>query len=189
MPIQIGAGPDHTFSNPIGLLTDCHRRIKKFLMIMITVMRQTHGGPLKTAQQEALELAVQYFRDAAPKHTMDEEVSLFPRMRQLCRLLDSSIESIHHLEKEHQMAQENHDNVERLAKKWLLEGLLCFEDACSLSDALGRLSVIYKKHIDVEEQNIFPLASKILSRAEVTEIGREMAMRRNINPDILANLP
>src|SRR5262245_5544144 len=99
MPIQIGAKAAHTFNNPIGLLTDCHRRIKKFLIMMITVMRQTHGGPLKTTQQEALELALQYFREAAPKHTMDEEVSLFPRMRPLCHMLESSIKSLHHLEK------------------------------------------------------------------------------------------
>ncbi|MCI0447770.1 hemerythrin domain-containing protein [bacterium] len=189
MPIQIGAKTDHSFKNPIGLLTDCHRRIKKFLMMMITVMRQTHGGPLKTSQQEALELALQYFREAAPKHALDEEASLFPRMRPLCRMLDSSIKSLNHLEKEHHIADENHRTVEQLSKKWLLEGQLCFEDACELSDALGRLSVLYKKHIDVEERKIFPLASRILSAAEVTEIGREMAMRRNINPEILANLP
>jgi len=186
MPIQIGARPDHTFSNPIGLLTDCHRRLKKFLMMMITIMRQTHGAPLGKGQQIALELALQYFREAAPKHALDEEASLFPRMRPLCRTLDSSIKSLNHLEKEHEIADETHRAVEQLSKKWLLEGQLCFEDACALSDALGRLSILYKQHIDVEERKIFPLASRILSAAAVKEIGREMAMRRNINPDVLS---
>ena len=31
----------------------------------------------------ALESALRYFREAAPKHTADEEESLFPRLRQM----------------------------------------------------------------------------------------------------------
>lgn len=186
MPIQIGTKTDHGFNNPIGLLTDCHRRIKRFLMMMITVMRQTHGGSLQTPQRAALELALRYFREAAPKHALDEEASLFPRMRPLCSM-DKNIKSLNHLEIEHDIADENHHTVEQLSKKWLLQGELCFEDTCELSDALGRLSVLYKKHIHVEEEIIFPLAVKILSPTQVTEVGREMAMRRDIDPAILAN--
>jgi hemerythrin-like domain-containing protein len=155
---------------------------------MITVMRQTHGGLLQRGQQIALELALQYFREAAPKHALDEEASLFPRMRPLCRTMESSIHFLNHLEREHEIADEDHRTVEQLSKKWLLQGQLSFNDACELSDTLGKLSVLYKKHIDVEEQTIFPLANKILSRADVTEIGREMAIRRDINPDKLAHL-
>ena len=34
-PLQIGAAPDHDFDEPLGLLSDCHRRIEHFLDILI----------------------------------------------------------------------------------------------------------------------------------------------------------
>ena len=33
MPVQIGA-QTHTFSDPTGLLSDCHRRIEMFLRVL-----------------------------------------------------------------------------------------------------------------------------------------------------------
>lgn len=45
MPISIGAS-ENTFANPIGLLSDCHRRIERFLRALLTVATQLAGGPL-----------------------------------------------------------------------------------------------------------------------------------------------
>ena len=36
MPIQIGQGADHSFDEPLGLLSDCHRRIEQFLGVPLT---------------------------------------------------------------------------------------------------------------------------------------------------------
>jgi Hemerythrin HHE cation binding domain len=75
MPVQIGATA-HNFSDPTGLLSDCHRRIEMFLRSLQTV---ASGGPkLDEERRRALDLALRYFREAAPKHTADEEESLFP---------------------------------------------------------------------------------------------------------------
>ena len=38
MPVQIGA-PTHDFSDPTGLLSDCHRRIEMFLGSLDAVAR------------------------------------------------------------------------------------------------------------------------------------------------------
>lgn len=175
MPIQIGAKAESGFDNPIGLLTDCHRRIKKFLSLMITVMRQTHGGPLQENQRKAFETALRYFKEAAPTHTLDEEESLFPRMR---KLNNPGMQSLDHLEQDHAKVEVSHEHVNRLGEKWLQQGWLSSEDALSLSTSLGRLSVIYKRHIYMEENVIFPVASKMLSKTDVSEIEREMVLRR-----------
>jgi hypothetical protein len=37
MAIQIGQRPDHDFHEPLGLLSDCHRRIEHFLRVFIAV--------------------------------------------------------------------------------------------------------------------------------------------------------
>src|SRR5262245_4764030 len=80
MGIAIGGKPGSDFGNPIGLLTDCHRRIEKFLNVLQTVTRHGYGRALDDEHRQALELALRYFRDSAPKHAADEEESLFPRM-------------------------------------------------------------------------------------------------------------
>ena len=81
MPVQIGA-KTHSFSDPTALLSDCHRRIEMFLgnleKIAVSIDRR-----LGNEERAALESSLRYFREAAPKHTADEEESVFSRM-QLC---------------------------------------------------------------------------------------------------------
>ena len=71
MPVQIGA-PAHNFSDPTGLLSDCHRRIEMFLRVLEGVALVI-DRPLTGESRSALESALRYFREAAPKHTADEE--------------------------------------------------------------------------------------------------------------------
>ena len=81
MAIIIGDKPDSDFSDPIGMLEDCHRRIEGFLDVLLTLAGQTQGNAFTDEHRAAVETSLRYFRDAAPKHTADEEESLFPRMR------------------------------------------------------------------------------------------------------------
>lgn len=81
MPVQIGAKA-HSFSDPTGLLSDCHRRIEMFLASLQRVGEMI-DRPLSDDARTALESALRYFRESAPKHTADEEESLFPRLRQM----------------------------------------------------------------------------------------------------------
>ena len=81
MPVQIGAKA-HPFTNPTGLLSDCHRRIEMFLGTLESVARVIDLAPTDDVRQ-ALESALRYFHQAAPKHTADEEQSLFPRLHQI----------------------------------------------------------------------------------------------------------
>src|SRR5215475_9226243 len=84
MPIAIGAKPEGSFATPIALLTDCHRRIEQFLSVLARVSAHAQE-PLTGEQRTALEAALRYFREAAPRHTADEEETLFPRLRSLDR--------------------------------------------------------------------------------------------------------
>lgn len=81
VPIQIGGRPDHGFSEPLGLLSDCHRRIEHFLQLLVKVDLEAAGGQLTLEYRGALEKALRYFETAVLTHTADEEASLFPRLR------------------------------------------------------------------------------------------------------------
>ena len=190
MPIKIGTKIESDYSNPLGLLSDCHRRIESFLEVLIKVASQARGAHLSEEQRHAFEVALRYFREAAPKHTRDEEESLFPRMLASAdERLRSAMSLLEELHADHELADAAHAEVEALGRQWLSEGLLSSESTDRLSKLLDQLQSTYQRHIAVEDHEVFPLAGQILSCAELAAVGREMATRRSINLGALeANL-
>lgn len=182
MGIQIGQKPSPTFQQPLELLSDCHRRIEMFLRTLILVVEQAQGGALSPQHREALETALRYFREAAPKHTADEEESLFPRLRELePDAIQDALKKIEALEADHETASRGHELVEKLCLKWLKENSLPASDVASLTETLTALQQTYSRHIHIEDHEIFPLAAKILNNDQLKEVGREMASRRGQN--------
>ncbi len=173
-------------TNPLGLLSDCHRRIEGFLNGLIAVTQQAAGGMLSAQQRAALEASLRYFREAAPKHRMDEEASLFPRMSALQRPeVKRVFARLAALEEDHAFADTAHAEVEKLGSRWLAKGSLTTDEAGRLAELLGNLLTLYQKHIRIEETDIFPLAGKVLDPAAIKAIGEEMAARRSLSPDDL----
>lgn len=181
MPIVIGGKRESSFADPIGLLTDCHRRIERFLSVLAQVSAQARGGLLTGEQRTALETALRYFREAAPKHTADEEQTLFPRLRSLDRPEAKAVlASVDALEEQHTQAEQSHAEVDRLGSAWLEAGSLPPADAARLSALLAGLADLYRGHISVEEGQVFPAAAALLGKAEREAIGGEMAARRGL---------
>lgn len=185
MPIQIGRKPEHFFNNPLGLLRDCHRRIERFLYILITIVRETHGHELSEEQRGAMECALRYFREAAPNHVRDEEESLFPRLREKHDAgVDAVSKKMLELEAEHEMVEKTHNEVDALGRRWLEVGRLPAHEADHIAELVSKLSQVYHRHIHVEEVEVFPMAGTVLEPSAVESIGREMAQRRNIDVDL-----
>jgi hemerythrin-like domain-containing protein len=179
MPIQIGQKQESDFTDPLGLLSDCHRRIEHFLAVLIKLCDKAKSGSLDAEEGELLDKALAYFRNAAPKHTADEEHSLFPRLR-ASSLSQAPLARLAELEFEHELAARDHAIVDSLAPRWLSERRLSPEDNARMAQALERLSKIYSRHIAVEDRELFPLALQLLRPEELAAVGREMADRRGI---------
>ena len=154
MMVQIGTRI-HDFSDPTGLLSDCHRRIEMFLGSLQRIM-QAIDSPLATDARRALETALRYFHEAAPKHTKDEEESLFPRLREI------------------------HTEVHRLGLRCLKTGHLPAREADRFRKAVSDLAFIYREHIRIEDDVVFPAAQRALSRSQKSAIANEMALRREL---------
>ncbi len=183
MALQIGQRVDHGFDEPLGLLSDCHRRIEHFLWVLATVAADAAGGPLTPAYRTALEGALRYFAVAAPKHTADEEVSLFPRLRTSGDpAAAAALAALDRLERDHDEADGHHAAVEHLVRRWIADDRLSAADREQLRDRLARLQHLYQQHIAVEDQQVFPAAARALDRAAIERIGEEMAARRQVRP-------
>jgi hemerythrin-like domain-containing protein len=186
MPITIGKKIESDYSNPLGLLGDCHRRIERFLDVLIKVTSQARGAGLNEDQRHAVEVALRYFREAAPKHTRDEEESLFPRMLASAdERARSALALLDELHSDHVLADAWHEEVEALASQWLSEGALSAQSVDRLTELLDQLHSMYQRHITIEDHEVFPLAGQILGASELATVGREMAARRSIDLNAL----
>jgi hemerythrin-like domain-containing protein len=127
----------------------------------------------------ALESALRYFREAAPKHTADEEESLFPRLRRMQHAeAQAAVKTLENLEHDHRHADSLHAEVGRLGRQYLEQGSLAPADLERFRQAVTGLARIYKEHIRVEDESVFPVAGRILSPADKAAIAAEMAARR-----------
>jgi len=179
MPVQIGART-HNFSDPTGLLSDCHRRIEMFLGTLMAVAVVIDRPPTEDTAR-ALESALRYFGQAAPKHTADEEESLFPRLRQIRHAeIQAAFSKLEELEKEHLWAAPLHTEIECLGASYLSTGSLASPEVAEFRRAVRDLASMYKQHIAVEDELVFPLAARVLSDAEKSAIAEEMASRRKV---------
>ena len=176
MGIQIGAKPDSGFEDPIGMLTDCHRRIEHFLNILCVVVERALERKLSEEETAAVQTALQYFRVGGERHTEDEEESLFPRLRD--RVGGTAFDEIGSLEDDHQAAYGLHRQVETLYLKWISDGVLNEDENRQLVSSTEQLKSLYTEHIKIEEQIVFPRAAQSLDSAAIRAIGQEFRKRR-----------
>jgi hemerythrin-like domain-containing protein len=49
-----------------------------------------------------------------------------------------------------------------------------------LRQRVARLQALYEHHIAIEDREVFPVAARVLDRAQIVKIGGEMAARRQV---------
>jgi len=144
MPVQIGRRT-YNFTDPTGLLSDCHRRIEMFLGVL-EIVAAVVDRPATEETRRALESALHCFAKAAPKHTADEGKSLFPRLREIHHLeMQSVVSKLEQLEEEHSGASPLHAEVEGLGARYLSMGSLSDTGAEVFRKAVASLASMYKQ--------------------------------------------
>ncbi len=161
------------------MLSDCHRRIEMFLGTLDAVAAVI-DRPASQETRRALESALRYFGEAAPKHTADEEVSLFPRLRKIqSPEVQFCFSQLEKLEEEHRWAASLHGEIESLGRQYLLTGLSSTEVE-KFRNSITCLAFMYKRHINFEDSTVFPLAARLLHYSEKMAIAEEMTRRRGV---------
>lgn len=141
------------------------------------------GNELTDETRRSLDLSLRYFREAAPKHTADEEISLFPLLRNIDNQeLKDALSHLEALEIDHRWAEPLHQLVDELGSEYLNKGRLAPAEADRFRDAVDRLNEMYARHIIVEDTQVFPVAARILTASQKEKIANEMAERRSVKP-------
>lgn len=176
MPIPLEsllkAGPD--FDAPVDMLLACHDRIEgqcETLLRLVPHLAQ-HGAD--TPAREAATAVLRYFDTAGENHHQDEEVDLFPALREHAgsRLLE--VEALvaallmEHDRMRHAWAQQLRPELVAVTR-----------GEAKLTPASTQAFVaMYRQHVARENSELMPLARALLGPDVLAELGRHMAQRR-----------
>ncbi|MEI8196085.1 MAG: hemerythrin domain-containing protein [Phycisphaerae bacterium] len=174
-----GKGPDLA-SRPKGVLDQDHRQIELRLEVLALVLDcLPPRGTLTPSQGYAITEALDYFAREATWHTRDEEQSLFPRLRAAGdHRLDSALGRLATLEEEHVVVLALHDQLDAVARAGLRTGKFTTPQRSTLRRLLEKLQDAYRRHMEIEDREVFPLASTVLGLKQMKKIDQEIAQRR-----------
>jgi pyridoxamine 5'-phosphate oxidase len=176
------------FTNPIGLLVHCHQRIAGQLETLeraAEVLRFAEGRSLPQTFA-AIDAACRHFAIAGVKHTEDEEISLFPRLRERGgNAGEEVLEAMAELETQHRAAEQLHSQVDAFVTTLPRDGAADIRELDCFADLVAELAAFYRPHIQLENNLVFPVAAQVLPASEILALGEEMRARRK---DILQTL-
>ena len=171
--IRIGE-PATTIDTPLEHLTACHRRIEDRLATLGRAADHWRDAP--EAALEAIRKSILFLDSNGALHTMDEELSLFPRLRP--RLAGEEMAHLDRLEQQHQEV----DSVFAELKDVIAEIAGSPQQAIPIApryrELVTLLSELYRPHIQFEDEVLMPLAGGILNQEELENISQEMRIRR-----------
>ncbi len=175
--------PGAGFDQPVEMWLACHERVQRFAALLSRLADHlSKQGADEDAQVTAVSIR-RYFNEAAPRHHEDEEVDMFPRLRErLDSERDKTVLDV--------LEQVEADHLE-MAGLWkrLDEALAEVSRGKSVTLAqplIDRFATMYRHHIDAEERVVLPALKKALSRSDWQAVGRSMAERRGLDWDELA---
>jgi hemerythrin-like domain-containing protein len=114
-----------------------------------------------------------------PKHTEDEEVSLFPRLRGHGGVeAGEAFSAVAELEAQHRAAELAHAEFDALAGRLPRDGSAEAGDVDRFTELATALSDLYRPHIRVEDELVFPAAARGIPPSVLAAIGEEMRARR-----------
>ena len=175
--------PGAGFDQPVEMWLACHERVQRFAALLSRLAEHLRAqGADEDAQVTATSIR-RYFNEAAPRHHEDEEVDMFPRLRER---LDSA---------QDRMVLDVLDQVEadhlEMAGVWQRLDATLAEiargNAVTLEQPLiDRFTTMYRHHIDAEERVLLPALKKVLDKSDWQAVGRAMAERRGLEWDDIA---
>jgi pyridoxamine 5'-phosphate oxidase len=172
------------FTRPLALLVHCHKKIENQLCALEQVAGKLRDGTLddKLSAFFAINVARAHFAGPLVKHTEDEEVSLFPRLRARGgRAFVEMLDALDELEKQHRLLEQLHCEFETLAADIQRDCSSQTKKIERLDCVVAALCALYRPHMRIENELVFPAAARVLLPGEIQAIGEEMRDRRRLN--------
>jgi len=176
------------FTDPLRLLVHCHERIEAHLSALERAAEILRAGDRQSLARVfgAIDAACAHFAIPGVKHTEDEEVSLFPRLREHGGAGgEDALAAMAELELQHRAAEKLHTEFDEFVSTLPRDGSADARELDCFSGLVGELTMLYRPHIMLENNFVFPIAGRVLPASEIQGFGEEMRARRK---DILQKL-
>ena len=177
MPLPGLFGPAATFEAPLEMLAACHGRIEQQCATLRRLQPYLAAQGADTAAREAARAVMRYFDHAAVDHHADEEEDLFPALLEAMAGSDAVC-----LRELTELLTRQHRELEAHWRA-LREGLdaIAAGEAVALDAALvERFVGAYEQHLQRENDELLPMAERLIDDATLQRIGRAMRLRRGI---------
>jgi hemerythrin-like domain-containing protein len=162
---------------PLEMLSACHGRVQTQCETLQRLYDHLPRHGADSVAVQAADAVLRYFRQAAPHHHADEEADLFPALLDAARGPDHA--SVRKLTR---ALIEDHRSLEGMWQRLESElERLRGGDATALKrDTVDAFVAAYTQHIEREENDLLPLAARLLDEAALTRVGSAMRERRGI---------
>jgi len=164
------------FEAPLEMLAACHGRIRNQCATLLRLRSHVAAQGADDAARSAARGVMRYFDSSARHHHEDEEQDLFPAL--LESMAGSDPVCIRQLT---DSLADEHRELERLwsaVRAWLVA-----VEAGGASPAAAEIDAfvgLYERHAAREEEELFPMATRLLGALELDRIGRAMRIRRGV---------
>lgn len=167
--------PGASFDDPVAMWLGCHERVRRFAALLGRLQPHvaSHGAD-EEAQMGAASIR-RYFNEAAPRHHEDEEVDMFPLLRDRHRDA-ATLAALDHVEADHLAMADLWRQLDAVLAR-LSAGEAVTPDAA----LVARFAAMYDQHIDIEENVLLPALKRALGPADWNAVGRAMAERRGLD--------
>lgn len=177
--------PSHMpdFSNPLALLVHCHEKIDYHLCSLEQAVESLRSGQREKLKYAFADVSMASAHFAVPgvKHTEDEEISLFPRLREHGgEAGQEALAAMEELESQHGEAERIHAEFDALVASMPRDGSADARDVDRFGELIAMLCALYRPHIRVENELVFPVAARVLSAQDIQQLGAEMRARRQV---------
>lgn len=176
-----GAAPD--FDHPLEMLSACHDRIEDRCELLHRLLRHMASHGRDEQVRQAAESVLRYFDTAGEHHHDDEERDLFPAL--VAQDAGATAALVAALRADHVEMRAAWQRL-RTPLTRIARGASLDDDAASEAESVldagdvERFTALYRAHIAREEEDLLPLARRVLGGAALQTVGAAMARRRGL---------
>lgn len=163
---------------PLEMLSACHGRVEiQCATLRRLVPHLAEHGANEEARSAAINV-MRYFDTSARHHHADEEEDLFPALIESMAGSDAVClrEMIEGLAADHRLLEAAWRRLRNV-----LERIVAGESTSLTSDDVEALVGLYERHIRREEDELLPMAARLLGEDDLARVGRAMRKRRGID--------
>jgi hemerythrin-like domain-containing protein len=170
-------GPAAGFEAPLEMLAACHDRIRARCATLLRLRAHVAASGVDEAARSAARGVLRYFDQAAPDHHEDEERDLFPALLESMAGSDAVCirDLIEGLTDDHRKLE----RLWRIVRAWLA-AVERGDTAAHGTAEIDAFVDLNGRHAAREDQELLPMAARLLGAGELDEIGQSMRRRRGI---------